>query len=318
MGYRGAAVHSLREIGQALGIANILEGSVRREGNRVVVTVQLIDALTDRHLWANRYDRTLADSLGLQGELAAEIAEALRVTLSPDEKARVETKPTENSEAYVFYLRANQIARNPDTMLEDFKKAEQFYIQAITLDPNFAAAHARLASTRAAIYHFFEPLDSLKSKARAEAELALRLQQNLAEAYLALGQCNYWIDQDYERALAEFGAAAALAPSDGEVGGLIASIKRRQGKWQESLETFEKIKSSIRKIRTLSAIFFLPIPLFGAGRKRLVGQRKCERWRPLHSSPKFKAVMSSFGGRATRARSNQCSARCRPERIPMA
>src|SRR5882724_6885680 len=240
MGYRGAAVHSLREIGQALGIANILEGSVRREGNRVVVTVQLIDALTDRHLWANRYDRTLADSLGLQGELAAEIAEALRVTLSPDEKARVETKPTENSEAYVFYLRANQIARNPDTLLEDFKKAEQFYEQAVTLDPKFALAHARLASTRAQIYHFDEPLDSWKAKARAEAELALRLQPNLAEAHLALGQCDYWFDQDYERALAEFGAAAMLAPSDGEVGEFIASIKRRQGKWDESLETFAR------------------------------------------------------------------------------
>src|SRR3989440_2293013 len=240
MGYRGAAVHSLREISQALGIANILEGSVRREGNRVVVTVQLIDALKDRHLWANRYDRTLADSLGLQGELAAEIAEALRVTLSPDEKARVETKPTENSEAYVFYLRANQIARNPDTLLEDFKKAEQFYVQAIALDPNFALAHARLASTRAQIFHFYEPLDGWKSKARAEAELALRLQPNLAEAHLALGQCDYWIDQDYERALAEFGTAAVLAPSDGEVGQLIASIERRQGKWEGSLETFAK------------------------------------------------------------------------------
>src|SRR5213595_3878993 len=240
MGYRGAAVHSLREIGQALGIANILEVSVRREGNRVVVTVQLIDALTDRHLWANRYDRTLADSLGLQGELAAEIAEALRVTLSPDEKARVETKPTESSEAYVFYLRANQIARNPDTLLEDLNKAEQFYAQASTLDPKFALAHARLASTRAQIYHYYEPLDSWKSKALAEAELALRLQPNLAEAHLALGQCDYWLDQDYERALAEFGAAAELAPSNGEVGELIASIKRRQGKWEESLETFAK------------------------------------------------------------------------------
>src|SRR5256886_4877855 len=133
MGYRGAAVHSLREIGQALGIANILEGSVRREGNRVVVTVQLIDALTDRHLWANRYDRTLADSLGLQGELATEIADALRVTLSPDEKARGETKPTANSEAYVFYLRANQSARNPATLLEDFTKAAQFYVPAIKI-----------------------------------------------------------------------------------------------------------------------------------------------------------------------------------------
>src|SRR5881398_1998970 len=240
MGYRGAAVHSLREIGQALGIANILEGSVRREGNRVVVTVQLIDALTDRHLWANRYDRTLADSLGLQGELAAEIAEALRVTLSPDEKARVETKPTENSEAYVFYLRANQIARNPDTLLEDLNRAEQFYGQAIALDPDFALAHARLASTRAQIYHYYEPLDSWKSKALVEAELALRLQPNLAEAHLALGQCAYWLDHDYEHALAEFGAAAVLAPSDGEVGQLIASIERRQGKWEESLETFAK------------------------------------------------------------------------------
>ena len=94
-GYRGAkASHNLREIGQALGVANVLEGSVRREGNRVVVNVQLIDALHDRHLWANRYDRTLADSLGLQGELAAEIADALRVALNPEEKARVEKKPT--------------------------------------------------------------------------------------------------------------------------------------------------------------------------------------------------------------------------------
>src|SRR5947199_10020175 len=108
-GYRGAkASHNLREIGQALGVANVLEGSVRREGARVVVNVQLIDALHNRHVWANRYDRTLADSLGLQGELAAEIADALRVTLSPEEKELVEKKPTANTEAYVVYLRANQ------------------------------------------------------------------------------------------------------------------------------------------------------------------------------------------------------------------
>ena len=148
MGYRGAQCMSLREIGQALGVANVLEGSVRREGNRVVVTVQLIDALTDRHLWANRYDRTLADSLGLQGELAAEIAEALRVTLSPEEKARVETKPTENSGGLCF-LSAGQSNRTQPRYAcwRIMKKAEQFYHQAITLDPNFALAHARLAST---------------------------------------------------------------------------------------------------------------------------------------------------------------------------
>jgi TolB-like protein/class 3 adenylate cyclase/cytochrome c-type biogenesis protein CcmH/NrfG len=241
MGYRGAAVHSLREIGQVLGIANILEGSVRREGNRVVVTVQLIDALTDRHLWANRYDRTLADSLGLQGELASEIADALRVTLSPDEKARVETKPTENSEAYVFYLRANQISRNPDTLLADYKTAEQLYMQAVALDPDFALAHARLASVCAEVFHYYEPTDDWKTKARTEAQIALRLRPNLAEAHFALGQCIYWMDQDYEQALQQFDIAAGLSPSNGDIGRLIAAIKRRQGKWQVSLEEYERV-----------------------------------------------------------------------------
>src|SRR6266404_1402484 len=154
MQFRDPALHSLREIGRLLGVANVLEGSVRREGDKVVVNVQLIDALKDRHLWARRYERTLADSLGLQGELAALIAEELRVTLSPNEKARIETKPTENADAYLAYLQANQIERNPDTLLEDYKKAEELYLKAIKLDPKFALAHARLASTRAAIFHY--------------------------------------------------------------------------------------------------------------------------------------------------------------------
>jgi TolB-like protein/Flp pilus assembly protein TadD len=239
MGYRSDVARNLREIGKTLGVANVLEGSVRREGNRVVVNVQLIDALNDRHLWANRYDRTIADSLGLQGELATEIAKALSATLSPDEKARVETKPTENPEAYVFYLRANQIERNPDTLLEDYKTAEQLYMQAVALDPNFALAHARLASICCGIFHFYEPLDSWKTKARAEAVLALRLQPNLAEAHLAVGQCAYWIDEDYARALQDFDRAAQLSPNNAEVRGLIAAIKRRQGHWQESLDAFE-------------------------------------------------------------------------------
>src|SRR5205807_4316921 len=171
MQFRDIAARNLREIGKLLGVANVLEGSVRREGDKVVVNVQLIDALHDRHVWANRYDRTLADSLGLQGELAAEIADALRVTLSPEEKERVEKKPTANTEAYVVYLRANQIERNPDTLFQDYKTAEQLYLQAITLDPNFALAHARLASTCAEIFHFDEPTDGWRTKARTEAQI---------------------------------------------------------------------------------------------------------------------------------------------------
>ena len=241
MQFRDLGARNLREIATTLGVANILEGSVRREGDRVVVNVQLIDARNDRHIWAHRYDRTLTDSLGLQGELAREIADALRASLSADEKARVAIKPTQNADAYVFYLRANQISRNPDTLLEDYKTAEQLYRQAITLDPGFALAHARLASVSAEIFHYYEPTDAWKSKARAEAETALRLQPNLAEAHFALGQCIYWMDQDYDRALEQFEIASRLSPSNGDIGRLIAAIKRRQGKWQESLEEYERV-----------------------------------------------------------------------------
>jgi len=239
--FRDGTARNLREIAKTLGVANILEGSVRREGDRVVVNVQLIDARNDRHIWANRYDRTLVDSLGLQGELASEIADALRANLSADEKARVAIKPTQNPNAYVFYLRANQISRNPDTLLQDYKTAEQLFMQAITLDPDFALAHARLASVRAEVFHFYEPTDAWKTKARTEAETALRLQPNLAEAHLALGQCIYWMDHDYERALEQFEIASRLSPSNGDARRLVAAIKRRQGKWEEALQAYEQV-----------------------------------------------------------------------------
>jgi TolB-like protein/Flp pilus assembly protein TadD len=241
MQFRDPGARGLREIGKLLGVANLLEGSVRREGDKVVVNVQLIDALKDRHLWAKRYERTLADSLGLQGELAGEIADELRVTLSPNEKAQIKTKPTENADAYLVYLQANQIERNPDTLLADYKKAEQLYLKAIGLDPKFALAHARLASIRAAMFHYYEPLDSLRASGRASAETALELQPNLAEAHLALGQCIYWMDQNYDRALAEFNTALRLAPNNSETGVLIAAIQRRQGEWQECLESYRQI-----------------------------------------------------------------------------
>ena len=243
MAFRKAAAQNLRQIGRKLGVANILEGSVRKEADRVVVNVQLIDTRDNRQIWANRYDRTLADSLGLQGELAREIADALRATLSTDEQERVTAKPTQNADAYVFYLRANQISRNPDTLFEDYKTAEQLYSQAIALDPDFALAHAQLASVYAGIFHYYEPTDSWKTKARAEAETALRLQPNLAEAHFALGQCIYWMDQDYERALEQFEIASRLSPSNGDTRRLIAAIQRRQGKWEEALQSYERVAS---------------------------------------------------------------------------
>ena len=240
MQYQSGAARNLREIGKQLGVAHVLEGSVQRSGNRVRVTAQLIDARTDTHQWAERYDRDLADVFAIQSEIAKAIADQLRAKLSPQEKARVEEIPTGNTEAYVLYLRANQISRNPDTLLEDYKVAEQLYMQAIALDPDFALAHARLASIRAEIFHFYEPLDRWKTSARAEAEIALRLQPNLAEAHFALGQCIYWMEENYDRALEQFDIASHLSPNNGDIGRLIAAIKRRQGKWQESLEAYQK------------------------------------------------------------------------------
>ncbi len=241
MKYRDSGSRNIKEIAQALGVANILEGSVRRVGNRVAVNVQLIDAKRDRHLWANRYDRTLADSLGIEGELATKIADALRATLTPEEKVRVAQKPTENAEAYDLYLRALPYEQGPDTLLQDYKRAEQLFTQAIAFDPNFALAHAHLASTYAEIYHFHEPLLSWAIKAKNAAQTALRLQPDLGEGHFALGQCIYWIDGDYVGALAEFETAQKLLPNDGQVGNLIAAIERRQGRWQESLDAYGRI-----------------------------------------------------------------------------
>src|SRR4051812_6604016 len=240
--YRGESKgRNLRDIAKTLGTTNILEGSVRREANRVVVNVQLIDAIHDRHLWANRYDRPVADSIGLQGELAREIADALRATLTPEETARMELKPTNNAQAYELYLQARHYEFKPDTFLQDYRTAEQLYVQAITLDPNFALAHARLAATRARIYHFYEPTEMWSNSARAEAAVALQLQPNLGEAHHALGLCYYWFARDYDAALREFGIARSLLPNDTSVPWDIAAIKRRQGKWDETLAAYNQI-----------------------------------------------------------------------------
>ena len=241
MQYKSGAERNLREIGQQLGVTHVLEGSVQRSGNRVRVTAQLIDARTDTQQWGEHYDRDLADVFAIQSEIAKAIADQLQAKLSPQEKARVEEIPTSSTEAYAFYLRANQIERNPDTLLEDYKTAEQLYMEAIALDPSFALAHARLASVCAEIFHYYEPTEAWKIKARNEADTALRLQPNLAEAHFALGQCAYWMDQNYDRALEQFEIASRLSPSNGDIGRLIAAIKRRQGKWQESLEAYERV-----------------------------------------------------------------------------
>jgi TolB-like protein/cytochrome c-type biogenesis protein CcmH/NrfG len=238
MSYRGQS-RNIREIGKALGVSTILEGSVQREGNRVRVNVQLIDATTDEHIWANNYDRDLTDVFAIQTDLAHEIANALQAKLSPSEKARVETKPTDNVEAY----QAFRDAHNFHSAYEDFEKlkqGEQMYERAITLDPKFALAFARYSQLESWIVHTFERTAVRRDKARALAESALRLQPELPEAHLAMGFAFYYIDNDYEAAAREFAIAQRGLPNEAEVYLAMGAIQRRQGKWAASNASLEK------------------------------------------------------------------------------
>jgi serine/threonine protein kinase/Tfp pilus assembly protein PilF len=244
MAYQKRGERNMREISQTLGVANVLEGSVRRTGNRVLVNVQLIDARNDRHIWAERYDRAVADSIGLQGELATQIAAALKAKLAPQEKARLDARPTANAEAYTLYLTALGRERSTSSWVEDKIAAEQLYMQATALDPGFALAYARASLLNSEIPSVMPPdHGALKAKARAQAEEALRLSPTLGEAHMAFGLCLYLGEKKYDDALKEFEVAAATSPNNAEIYSYFAGIYRRQGRWRESVVSFERALS---------------------------------------------------------------------------
>ena len=241
MPYRGKA-SNVREIGKALGVATILEGSVRRIGNRVRVNVQLINASNDEHMWAEDYDRDLTDVFAIQTDLARQIVRELQAKLSPTEKAQIERKPTENGEAYLAFVQAH----NLQNAFEDFgklKQSEQLYARAIELDPKFALALARYSQLESWIFHIFDPTRERRQKARALAEQALQLQPDLPEAHLAMGFSYYYGDNNYDSAQKEFETAQRGLPNESEVYLALGAIQRRQGKWAESTANLEKAVS---------------------------------------------------------------------------
>jgi TolB-like protein/Flp pilus assembly protein TadD len=237
MKYKSGPERNLREIAKALGVAHILEGSVQRAAARVRVSAQLIDARSDTHLWADHYDRDIADVFAIQSEIAQQIADQLRAKLSPEEKARVEAKPTNNPDAYLSYLQAREHDARSDLQgsEEDVEAAQQFYRKAISLDPSFALAHARL-SIRCSNWRRTE---ANKSKAQLEAGEALRLRPDLGETHLALGLI-YLNDANYDRALAELEIARRALPNDSEVLSSIAMLHQAQGRWSDSIAEYEQ------------------------------------------------------------------------------
>src|SRR5437762_3673624 len=240
MSYRGEGTRNAREIGKVLGVATLLEGSVRRVGNRVRVNVQLINANNDEHIWAEDYDRDLTDVFAIQTDLAQKIASALQAKLSPDERERLDRRPTQNPDAYLLFLRAHDYANRMDIFHQMSSKAVPLFEQAIKLDPNFALAFAGLSMAESWIYHSSDPVPARREKARLHADEALRLQPDLPEGHLALGFSYYYGDRDYERALTEFEIAKRGLPNNAQAYLAIGAIQRRQGKWAESTANLEK------------------------------------------------------------------------------
>jgi len=238
----------LRQIAEELGVATILQASVQKMGARARVTAQLIDAKSDRHLWANQYERADTDLFALQNEIALAIGDALRAQLTPGERDRLTRPPTRSAEAYTFYLQGREYQQRPPgtgTLAlalgePELRAAESLYRRALALDPRFALAHAQLALVQGDMIWFgYDRAPGRREQMRAEAETALSLQPELPEAHLAMGR--YWdVGSDHARALAEYELARRGLPNDGKVALLIAVIHRRQGRWQDALAGFER------------------------------------------------------------------------------
>lgn len=235
----GTTPRKLREITRELGVAHVVEGSVQRSGNRIRITAQLIDGRTDAHLWAQTYDRELADVFDLQSKIARTIADQLAAKLSPRERAAIDTPPTSNLAAYQAYLAGKNVFR--DWAGTGSKEEVQRLEEATTRDPQFFLAWCELSRAHMRLYWF--DLDHTPER-RARAESALQRARSLrpddGEVHLASGLIRYWGYRDYPAAIAELQAAARLLPNDPRACSWLGWVLRRQGQWAECIPYFER------------------------------------------------------------------------------
>ncbi len=239
--YRGTT-KTMRQIGQELGVAYLLEGSVRRSGNKVRVTGQLIKTGNDEHVWAKSYDRDLTDIFAIQSAIAQEIAKALSAALSPEVRKHLDRRPTENPVAYDRFLQGRILRNdsNPGT-LEPLQEAERLFQAAVDLDPGFAAAWGELAVVHA--LHGFWGFDHTPERiAKGEAALrqAERLAPNAPDVIRVRGTYAYYAFRDYDTAIASYEKLARLQPNDPTVYSSLALISRRQGRMGESVNHFRR------------------------------------------------------------------------------
>ena len=237
----------LKTVGTQLGVAAVLEGTVQKAGDAAHINLQLIDTQTDGHLWAESYDRELKDIFGVERDVAEKVAGALKATLMPEEAARVASVPTQDSEAYDFYLRALAFSNRANDQYALTRvlapQAIELLQQAIAKDPKFALAAAVLGQVHMFDY-FFAPdrTDERLAAAKAAADQALALQPQLGEGHFALALYWYWGFREYARAQAELDLARKTLPHSYMVEQIGAAIARRQGKWDLALEGLHRAR----------------------------------------------------------------------------
>jgi adenylate cyclase len=232
MKFKGEHREQLPEVAKALDVDTIVEGSVLRVGDKVRITAQLIDAPSDKHLWAESYERDTRDVLALQDEVALAIAREINVALTPHEQARFANARPVNPQAYEAYLKGRYFLQTYDPARE--KKAIGQFEQAIKLDPDFAPAYTGLADAYSFGEGLFFPATEVMPKAKAAVEKALQLDDTLAEAHTSLGLVKYIYDFDWTGSEREFRRAIALNPSYAEAHDLYGYILACQGRFDES------------------------------------------------------------------------------------
>ncbi|PYK36927.1 MAG: hypothetical protein DME49_13790 [Verrucomicrobia bacterium] len=258
--YKSGAPRNLREIGQQLGVAHVVEGSVQRAANKVRVNAQLLDARNDAHLWAQTYDRDLADVFAIQSEIAKAIADQLQAKLSPNEKKAIEQPPTTDLAAFDLYSRAKSLVLTAGfsaTSAPDLRKAIELLDEAVKRDPSFFDAYCQLAWAHEFLYGYrgHEHTPARLALAEAAVQTATRLRPDAAETHLARAQYLYNGLRDYAGALAELEIARRALPNDPRLFELTGYILQRRGHQEEGVRNLERaVELDPRNFNTLQQI----------------------------------------------------------------
>ncbi len=272
--YQGKPAN-LREIAKQLGVANILEGSVQKVADQVRVNVQLVNAQTDSHLWAETYDRKLTDIFGVESEIAKGIAESLQAKLTGHEEQAIAAKPTDNVEAYNAYLRGLAYSLKPlSNTPANALGAQKYLREAVRLDPKFAVAWALLSyvDARGYLTTNLQPTVALREEAQQAADTALSLEPNLGQAVLAKGFYHYACLKDYNTAARYFEQARQFLPNSSRIPELLAYVTRRRGEWDQSESYFneaERLDPQNGQLLTQHALSYMRLRRFPEALRRL-------------------------------------------------